>query len=156
LIELKQQGATMKTFVCQVCGHIAFNEAPARCPVCGAPKEKFKEDPSAIKTPNDPKNLSELEKKHIPILNVVKKCGLLGEGCIDVHVKIGEITHPMEEKHSIQYIDFYLDNKFIARMHLTPVNLNPAACVHLKVSSGKITVVENCNVHGKWMNEVSI
>ena len=28
--------------VCQVCGYIAEDEAPERCPVCGAIKEKFK------------------------------------------------------------------------------------------------------------------
>jgi len=29
-------------FVCQVCGYTAEGEAPDVCPVCGAPKEKFK------------------------------------------------------------------------------------------------------------------
>ncbi|MGQ9525537.1 MAG: rubrerythrin family protein [Armatimonadota bacterium] len=30
-------------FVCQACGHTVVGEAPDRCPVCGAPKEKFAE-----------------------------------------------------------------------------------------------------------------
>ena len=29
-------------FVCQVCGYTAEGEAPDNCPICGAPKEKFK------------------------------------------------------------------------------------------------------------------
>lgn len=29
-------------YVCQVCGHTHFGEAPDSCLVCGAPKEKFK------------------------------------------------------------------------------------------------------------------
>jgi rubrerythrin len=29
--------------VCEVCGNTVVGEAPDRCPVCGAPKEKFKE-----------------------------------------------------------------------------------------------------------------
>lgn len=29
-------------FVCQVCGHTHFGVAPDICPICGAPKEKFK------------------------------------------------------------------------------------------------------------------
>jgi rubrerythrin len=29
-------------YVCQVCGHTHFGSAPESCPVCGAPKEKFK------------------------------------------------------------------------------------------------------------------
>jgi len=32
-----------KYFVCQVCGHLHEIEAPEKCPVCGAPQDKFKE-----------------------------------------------------------------------------------------------------------------
>jgi rubrerythrin len=28
-------------YVCQICGNTVENEAPDRCPICGAPKEKF-------------------------------------------------------------------------------------------------------------------
>jgi superoxide reductase len=39
---------------------------------------------------------------------------------------------------------------------LTP-NINPAAVIHLKSGTkGKIQVIENCNIHGKWYNEVEI
>jgi rubrerythrin len=30
-------------FICEVCGYTTFDAAPEKCPVCGAPKEKFKE-----------------------------------------------------------------------------------------------------------------
>ncbi len=30
-----------KIFVCPVCGNTVKNEPPDRCPICGAPKEKF-------------------------------------------------------------------------------------------------------------------
>ncbi|HNX57616.1 MAG TPA: NADH peroxidase [Spirochaetota bacterium] len=34
----------MKTFVCSICGYIHTGDsAPDKCPQCGAPKEKFKE-----------------------------------------------------------------------------------------------------------------
>ena len=34
----------MKKFVCSVCGYVhEGNEAPDFCPVCKAPKDKFKE-----------------------------------------------------------------------------------------------------------------
>ncbi|MHA1616722.1 MAG: rubrerythrin family protein [Candidatus Njordarchaeales archaeon] len=32
-----------KIYVCGVCGYTVEGEVPDRCPVCGAPKEKFKE-----------------------------------------------------------------------------------------------------------------
>ncbi len=30
-------------FVCQICGNTVAGEAPERCPVCGAPRSKFKQ-----------------------------------------------------------------------------------------------------------------
>ncbi|MHC4501346.1 MAG: rubrerythrin family protein [Planctomycetota bacterium] len=32
-----------KVFVCSVCGNTVLDESPEKCPVCGAPKEKFNE-----------------------------------------------------------------------------------------------------------------
>ncbi len=29
-------------FVCPICGHTVIGEAPDKCPVCGAPKEKYR------------------------------------------------------------------------------------------------------------------
>jgi len=147
----------MKGFVCKVCGYISINgSAPENCPVCHAPKASFQEKEDAIKTPKDAKNPSELEKKHIPVITVVKKCGLIPEGCQDAHVKIGQIQHPMLAEHSIQHIDFYIDNDFISRVVLTPDKLNPAAALHLKAKAGKLTVAGLCNLHGAWINEVNL
>lgn len=147
----------MKGFVCKVCGFISIDgSAPDKCPVCGAPKTAFQEKEDAIKEPQDVNNLSELEKKHIPVITLVKKCGLIPEGCQDVHVKMGEIQHPMQPEHYILHIDFYIDNEFISRVHLTPDKLNPAAALHLKATSGKLTVIEFCNLHGAWIKETDL
>ena len=146
----------MKGYVCKVCGFIAINgSAPENCPVCHAPKTSF-EEKDAIKTPADPQNLTEAEKKHIPVITVVKKCGLIPEGCTDVHVKMGEIQHPMQPEHYIVHIDFYIDNEFISRIILTPDKLNPAGALHLKAKSGKLSVIELCNLHGAWIKEVNL
>ena len=143
----------MKGFVCKICGYISINgSAPENCPVCHAPKTAFQEKDDAIKTPKDESNLTELEKKHIPFITVLKKCGLI-PGCTDVHVKMGGIQHPMQPEHYIVHIDFYIDNEFISRVILTPDKLNPAAALHLKAESGKLTVIELCNLHGAWIKE---
>lgn len=146
----------MNTYICGKCGYLAFNQAPDKCPVCGAPKAAFENDPSAIKKPADSANLNEMEKKHIPTINIVKQCGLAGPGCVDANIKVGATLHVMEEKHYIMYIDLYLDYSFIARYEMTPDKLNPVLGVHLKVSSGKLTVLENCNIHGRWIAEAQI
>ncbi len=134
----------MKGIVCGTCGHVVLKgEAPEKCPVCMSPKEQFKEDEKAINEPADAGNLTEAEKKHIPVVEVDGN---------KVNVKIGEIEHPMEAEHSILFIDVYADKEFAARVHLTP-SLKPFVSVELK-QAGKISVVELCNVHGKWIKEV--
>lgn len=147
----------MNGYVCKVCEYIAIDgDTPKRCPVCGAEKSAFEENKSAIKEPQDLTNLTDLEKKHIPVITVVKKCGLIPNECTDVHVKLGEIKHPMEQAHYIMHIDFYIDKKFVARTHLTPERLNAAAALHLKLGSGKIAAIALCNQHGAWFNETEL
>jgi rubrerythrin len=44
-LDTVEQGKTMEEkpiYVCQVCGYTVEGEAPDKCPVCGAPKIKFK------------------------------------------------------------------------------------------------------------------
>jgi superoxide reductase len=146
----------MDTYVCGKCGYVAFGQAPDACPVCGAKKEAFELDPAAIKKPADPANLNDLEKKHIPVIEIKRQCGLVGPGCVDAHIKVGQNLHVMEEKHFIMYIDLYLDYKFIARYHMAPEKLNPVLGVHLKVATGKLMALENCNIHGRWINAAQI
>jgi superoxide reductase len=147
----------MKGFVCKACGYVSINgSAPEKCPACGAPKTAFEEKPDALQVAKDVNNLTELEKKHLPQILVVKKCGLIPEGCQDVHVKIGEMQHPMLPAHYITHIDFYLDNEFISRVILTVDKLNPAAALHLKAAAGKLSVVELCNIHGAWISETDL
>ena len=146
----------MKTFVCNHCGHIEFNNIPDKCLVCKAGKEEYKEKPDAIEKPGQA-GRGEADSKHIPKIVIVKECGLIpNAGCNDVHVRIGEIEHPMINEHYIRYIDYYLDYQFISRVWLSPEKCHPAAALHLKASSGTITIVENCNKHGNWMNEAKL
>ena len=148
----------MNGFVCGVCGYVAIDgTAPEFCPVCHVPKTKFAEKADALKTSKDVATIGESEKKHIPLIIINKKCGLIHEGCVDVTVKIGEIVHPMMPEHFITHIDFYIDSKYAARVILTPDKLNPAATIHLKLmETSKVQAVELCSLHGAWFNEVSI
>ena len=140
----------MKGFVCGTCGHVAFDEAPDKCPVCTSSKEVFEEKDAILTAENEgPK------EKHVPVIKVVKQCGLVGEGCTDVHVRIGDTLHPMEDDHYIVWVDFYVDKKLVSRTQLTP-DCNPAASAHIKTSSGKLSVIEFCNKHGLWINEVDL
>jgi desulfoferrodoxin-like iron-binding protein len=147
----------MTGYVCLVCGFISiYGTAPDKCPVCGVPKDKFKEDKNAINEPSAATDKVELNKKHVPKLVVVRKCGLIPDECTDVHIKIGEVTHPMLKEHYITFIDAYIDKKYVARVHLTPEKLNPAVSLHLKAHSGKFTAIEKCSIHGAWISETEL
>jgi superoxide reductase len=146
----------MKTYLCGVCGHVAFEAAPEACPVCGAPREKFAEKNDLLKKAGDGTVGGETEKKHVPAITVVKTCGLIPQGCVDVHVKVGEIEHPSLPEHHITFIDFYLEKKYIARISLTPESCHPAGALHLKASSGTLQAIEHCNLHGWWFAEKTL
>ena len=142
----------MKALVCSACNLIILkDEKPEKCPLCQATKFEKKED--AIHKPGDVTNFTESEKKHIPSILIAKTCGLIGEGCKDVHVKVGEIVHPMLAEHFINNIDFYIDKEFVARQELRPDRIYPAAAIHIKTVGKTLTVIERCNIHGAWIAE---
>jgi rubrerythrin len=41
-VQAKQDIATEAFYLCPICGHVEENEAPGRCPICGAPGSSFK------------------------------------------------------------------------------------------------------------------
>lgn len=140
----------MKIFICKTCGHLEFNDLPDKCPVCLSEKDKFMQN-DKIFTDSSVKSL-EAEAKHIPAISINRICDLINEtDCVDATVKIGKALHPMDEKHYIRFIDCYQNDKYTSRMMLTPANTYPAACFHMKNVKGKITVVENCSIHGYWV-----
>lgn len=147
----------LKTFVCQICGHIAFNEAPIECPVCGSAIENFENDPDAIKSPVDPENRSELEKKHIPSMRLVKACTSdSGGACTNVIVKVGEIEHAMETEHFIDFIDLYIDRKYFSRVVFTPKRIYPSVHLHVNAVKGMFSAIAHCNVHGSWRGKIKL
>lgn len=146
----------MKGLVCEVCGYVAIDGvAPDHCPICMAASTAFKPKDDALKTAANIATSGESEKKHVPSITVSKKCGLIPDGCTDVHIKIGEIQHPMLPEHFITRIVFYIDKKYAGHVCLTPA-LNPASSVHVKAKGAKFAAVETCNVHGSWFNEVDL
>jgi desulfoferrodoxin-like iron-binding protein len=147
----------MKTYVCQICGHIAFDQAPVDCPVCGMPIENFENIPGAIKKPLNPESISEEERKHIPMIQISGMSnGPSHQGCLDIHIKIGEDEHEMLSEHFISFIDLYLDKKYIMRTLLTPRRIRPAINLHLNIHTGRLAVISNCNIHGSWITKVTL
>jgi superoxide reductase len=105
-----------------------------------------------INTPKDPGNMTDMEKKHVPIIECpdTVKPGTP----FPVAIKIGAIPHVMEEGHHIQWIEVYFGRNFNARIALTPAFTRPEITLTLvkggKHDSSTLRVMERCNLHGQW------
>jgi superoxide reductase len=105
-----------------------------------------------INQPKDASNLTEAEKKHIPVIecpDTVKA----GEP-FQVKIKVGEIPHVSEEGHHIQWIEVKSGENTYARVELTPAFSKAEATITL-VKAGKhrtstLRAIERCNLHGLW------
>ena len=82
-------------------------------------------------------------EKHIPVVNISDNI---------VKVTVGEVLHPMEEAHYIEWI--YLETtEGIKRKKLQP-NDNPIAEFALLDGEKVINAYAYCNLHGLWLKEL--
>ena len=144
----------MSAFICSECGHVEFTEVTGTCAVCKSLSGKYGRNDRIFE--ESAEKSKEAAVKHIPAVTVNKTCGLIpDQGCVDVIVRIGATLHPMESAHFIQFIDCYVDGKFVSRVSLSP-GVYAAGCFHLKVKGAKVLIVENCNLHGYWKTETAL
>ena len=82
-------------------------------------------------------------EKHIPVIEI--------NGNI-AKVTVGEVLHPMEEAHYIEWI--YLEtNKGIKRVNLKPGD-EPIASFALAEEETVTSAYAYCNLHGLWLKEL--
>ncbi|MCL2844271.1 MAG: desulfoferrodoxin [Chitinivibrionia bacterium] len=120
-------------YICKHCGNIAVLVISSGVPLvcCG---EKM-----SVITPN---TTDASQEKHVPV--AIKE----GDKLV---VKVGEVPHPMEEKHFIQFI--YVQTKNGGqKKNLSPSD-EPTATFSF-VNDEPIAVYEYCNLHGLWVKEI--
>ncbi len=117
-----------------------------KCPVCGNVIEVISGDVKRVRCCNQEMELliantidASLEK-HVPVYEIDNN---------EIIVKVGDVIHPMEEKHYIMWISLVSDDKVIR------VDLNPGdePVVRFPYIEGAI-IYEYCNLHGLWKNTV--
>ena len=122
-----------KFYICEHCGNIiAYVEnkgVPVMC--CG---QKMKE---IIPNTTDASN-----EKHVPIFAVDGN---------KVYVVVGEVEHPMTDKHYIQWISLQT-KQGNQRKCLLPTD-KPVACFSICDGDEVEAVYEYCNLHGLWKAE---
>jgi len=104
-----------------------------------------------VNLPKDPANLSDLEKKHIPVIEApetVRKDELFA-----VTVEVGKyLVHPNEVAHFIEWVELYCGETFLARASFSGGSSYPKVVFQVKLSHshGVLKAREKCNLHGLW------
>ncbi|MCF6158872.1 MAG: superoxide reductase [wastewater metagenome] len=77
-----------------------------------------------------------------------------------VNIKVGETMHPMENGHSIQFIDLYSGDIYLSRVDFTQMNIPEVSLSIAFPHEGKRTLraFSRCNLHGIWegIKEVNV
>ncbi len=117
----------LQIFKCEVCGNIVemLHGGAGELVCCQQPMKLFEEN-----------TVDAAKEKHVPVKEAV-------DG--GLKVKVGEVPHPMEEKHYIEWVEIIADGKAY-RQFLNPGEA-PEAFFPVK---GEFTAREYCNIHGLW------
>ena len=115
-------------YKCSICGNIVevIHASGGELVCCGKPMELLVEKTQDLGY-----------EKHVPVIEKTEK-GIL--------VKVGSISHPMEETHYIEWIEVIVDGKY-GRRFLKPGD-KPEAL--FEISAKEVVVREYCNIHGLW------
>ena len=117
-----------------------------KCNVCGNIIEILHEGADSLVCCNQPMVLQEEKteeegnEKHKPIIDTIN------EKKERIKIKIGEIPHPMEDKHFIEWIEANTEDR-VLRKFLKPGE-KPEK--EFTVRGLKFTARAYCNVHGLW------
>ncbi len=113
---------------CNLCGNIVviYNPGAQNLVCCGQKMELLEENTVDAAT-----------EKHVPVIEKV-------DG--GYKVTVGEVAHPMEEKHYIQWIELITERELLTRF-LQPGD-KPEA--FFSTEEKVLAAREYCNLHGQW------
>ncbi len=128
-------------YKCFVCGNIVevLHPGAGELVCCNEPmklmEEKQQED-------------QEIEEKHVPVIQELPSNDCLGKD--GFKVKIGEVEHPMQENHYIEWIEVNTVEGKSGKKFLKPGD-EPESIFQTRVDLKKVRAY--CNVHGLWSFE---
>ena len=118
----------LEVYKCDACGNIVevIHGGGGELVCCGEPMQLLVEN-----------TVDAAKEKHVPVIEKV-------EG--GVKVKVGDVAHPMEDKHYIEWIEIIAGDK-ADRQFLKPGEAPEAV---FKTDAENVTAREFCNLHGLW------
>ncbi|MDI9436517.1 MAG: desulfoferrodoxin [Euryarchaeota archaeon] len=116
---------------CQVCDHVieVLHDGEGELVCCQVPMTLLVE-----------RNDDTGQEKHVPVLEKTDS-GFL--------VKVGEVAHPMEDEHCIDWIEVQADG----RIYRQPLEAGDQPQAHFDLDLDQveqITLRSFCNIHGLW------
>ncbi len=119
-----------EVYKCEACGNITMvlHAGPGNLACCGTDMVLMAEN-----------TVDAAKEKHVPVIEKI-------EG--GYKVKVGEVAHPMEEKHYIEWIEVMVGNVGFYKA-LQPGDA-PVAEFCACGLEGDITCRAYCNLHGLW------
>ncbi|MFC1860013.1 desulfoferrodoxin [Chloroflexota bacterium] len=120
--------AQKQIYRCNVCGNIVevLHAGAGELVCCGQPMELLVEKTKDVGS-----------EKHVPVIEKTDR---------GIKVKVGDVPHPMEAKHYIEWIEVIADGKS-CRKFLKPGD-KPEA--EFEIRPQKVSAREYCNVHSLW------
>lgn len=118
-------------FRCSVCGNVVevVHSGPGQLVCCNQPMMLLAENTQDAAT-----------EKHVPVIE---------KTATGFQVTVGEVPHPMEDKHYIEWIELIADG-LVYRKHLKPGD-RPA--VEFQIDAARVAAREYCNLHGHWRKD---
>ena len=118
----------LEVYKCEACGNIVevIHGGGGELVCCGDPMQLLVEN-----------TVDAAREKHVPVIEKI-------EG--GVKVKVGDVAHPMEDKHYIEWIEIIAGDK-ADRQFLNP---GEAPEAFFKTDADNVTAREFCNLHGLW------
>lgn len=122
-----------KIYRCTICENIVevLHEGAGTLVCCGKDMEELIE-----------KDADQGEEKHVPIISIEKDKAV---------VKVGDIPHPMEDTHYIEFIQLIVDGNTQTK-YLKP-NDSTQVEFSLPEKYKNIFAREYCNIHGLWISK---
>ncbi|MCF6267846.1 MAG: desulfoferrodoxin [Desulfuromusa sp.] len=122
----------LEIYKCEICGNIVevTHSGAGALICCGKNMDRITENTTDAAT-----------EKHVPVI-------VLAEGTVTV--KVGDVAHPMEAAHYIEWIEILVDDK-IYRQYL---QAGEPAEATFSIATSTVTARAYCNLHGLWVAKV--
>jgi superoxide reductase len=101
----------------------------------------------------DPKNLTDLEKKHD--ITIIAPDVVKAFEPSEIELVVGEkLAHPNKAAHWVQYIELFIGEALVNRFEMSAATIsNPSVKMKIVLpqwASTELVTRERCNMHGIW------